>query len=398
MRALGKVAKEFDLPGFEEFRIAHSQILNQKTINGTLYLSIHPLDFMTMSDNNCDWDSCMSWVDGEYKQGTVEMMNSDCVVVAYITNEHEDFWFSNKYSWNNKRWRELFIVDRGLITGIKGYPYENEDIEKIVCEWLKELAETNLGWNYNDEYIHYVQRRIIDKETMPFYVHFKTHKMYNDFHSRERYGFFNPDYIMTKIKNTNRPDRYHLVYSGFSECMWCGDVFSDISSYSLICDNCNETIYCEHCHCELIDPDSYVYVKETGQYFCEDCYEYVSSFECALCHDTIRAYPTTTLDIANLDENLIVICEYRQSICSSCLEKLQKRNAIILISSTNTPDFFRLAVDWSKLTDEEKKEMFGWTPNDDSWLDSIDVLNYRPFGSITYEIAQVKKYDSEFPF
>ena len=30
-------------------------------IQAKLVLSIHPIDFMTMSENNCNWRSCMSW-------------------------------------------------------------------------------------------------------------------------------------------------------------------------------------------------------------------------------------------------------------------------------------------------------------------------------------------------
>ena len=52
LKALYKIAEAYDLPGYEEFRLEHSRILNQKTLKGNLCLSIHPLDYMTMSDNN----------------------------------------------------------------------------------------------------------------------------------------------------------------------------------------------------------------------------------------------------------------------------------------------------------------------------------------------------------
>ena len=74
------------LEEFEDFRIKHSRILSEKEFIGRLSLSIHPLDFMTMSDNDSDWSSCMSWrTCGSYRRGTVEMMNSPCVVVAYLS-------------------------------------------------------------------------------------------------------------------------------------------------------------------------------------------------------------------------------------------------------------------------------------------------------------------------
>ena len=68
VKALQKIMKYFseyftdeDRKNFEDFRLKHSLILNDKTISGNLVFSIHPLDYMTMSDNSLNWHSCMSW-------------------------------------------------------------------------------------------------------------------------------------------------------------------------------------------------------------------------------------------------------------------------------------------------------------------------------------------------
>ena len=73
MKLVGNIARALDMQEqFERFRIAHSMVFNQKRVNGNLCLSIHPLDFATASDNNNNWDSCMSWMTGGcYRLGTV---------------------------------------------------------------------------------------------------------------------------------------------------------------------------------------------------------------------------------------------------------------------------------------------------------------------------------------
>ena len=72
MKVYNKFATAFGIAGFDEYAVAHSQILNTTNLKGTLCLSIHPLDYMTMSDNDSNWTSCMSWKNGgEYRQGTV---------------------------------------------------------------------------------------------------------------------------------------------------------------------------------------------------------------------------------------------------------------------------------------------------------------------------------------
>ena len=89
-RVLGKIADAYDLDGYEDFRLAHSRVLNDKKVSGTLCLSIHPMDYMTMSDNESGWESCMNWQNnGCYRQGTVEMMNSPMVVVGYLKAKND---------------------------------------------------------------------------------------------------------------------------------------------------------------------------------------------------------------------------------------------------------------------------------------------------------------------
>ena len=122
---------------------------------GDLCISIHPLDYITMSDNANDWESCMSWhQNGCYRQGTVEMMNSPYVVVAYIKSRHNQMRLSYHYDneqhyWNSKAWRELFVVTNNIVAGIKGYPDTNHTFAKEVLRFIADLAEQNLGIVYD---------------------------------------------------------------------------------------------------------------------------------------------------------------------------------------------------------------------------------------------------------
>lgn len=102
LKQLNGILHFMDDDEFEEFRICQSMCTNTTALEGKLCLSIHPLDYMTMSDNACDWSSCMSWQeDGCYRMGTVEMMNSPCVIVAYLESSHP-MYFSREATWNSK--------------------------------------------------------------------------------------------------------------------------------------------------------------------------------------------------------------------------------------------------------------------------------------------------------
>ena len=101
MKAIERIAKAYEIASFEKFRIYHSQIHNQKIFKGKLHLSIHPLEFMTLSDNSLGWSSCMSWEEeGSYRRGTIEMMNSPYVLIGYLEAK-KPFRLNYKDTWHN---------------------------------------------------------------------------------------------------------------------------------------------------------------------------------------------------------------------------------------------------------------------------------------------------------
>lgn len=285
MRALSKIAEIFNLKGFEDFRICHSQILNQKDIGGDLTISIHPFDYMTMSDNNCGWDSCMSWVDeGSYRQGTVEMMNSKCVIVAYLSSEEP----MNMYpgSWNDKKWRQLFIIDKNAILGVKGYPYQNDDLTCAVLEWLRELVKENLGWTYGDIVkTNNHKNPIILSNGEQTYIQLLTGRMYNDWgRSENHYVMFNTNLPVEELKHMRYYDKYcyNIDYSGKSQCMICGktNIDTDFADESaLACTHCQNHKICDCCG-DYIYNDDYYYIDD--MMLCEDCYD-EQVVECAAC-------------------------------------------------------------------------------------------------------------------
>lgn len=134
---------------FEDARILYSTWLNDKK-RGYLTISIHPLDFMTMSDNASNWKSCMSWKDqGRYRIGSIEMMNSNNVFCVYYTSKKEDTGFSfGDYEWNDKKWRGLVMATKDIIVANKAYPYCSKETNIAIIDKIKELAKENMGYTY----------------------------------------------------------------------------------------------------------------------------------------------------------------------------------------------------------------------------------------------------------
>ena len=265
VKIIGKVVNAYECckDEFEQFRLEHSRILNQKKLTGTMCLSIHPLDYMTMSDNDCDWSSCMSWKEsGCYRQGTVEMMNSRTAVVAYMKSSSD--MIIGHDTWNSKKWRSLFVIDSNVISSIKGYPYQNAEFATFVVNWIKELAKENLNWEYGDtsDYEYRSPREKFDHS-----FSFRTGYMYNDFGTCTHYA----------AVGINAPDTFYINYSGVSQCMWCGETEIDIDSEeNLVCDDCDRKIYCDGCGDRIYEDDAY---ELDGYYYCRYCYEDVSHYD-----------------------------------------------------------------------------------------------------------------------
>lgn len=272
-KAMGKIVKAYSdalsKEEFEAFRIVCSQALNQKELRGTLTLSIHPLDYMTMSDNENRWSSCMSWSDGGcYRQGTVEMMNSPMVVVAYLADDNAKLHMPGGYEWNSKKWRELIVVNADVITHILGYPYRNEYLSRAAIDMVKELAEKNCGWPYiNENPITFENDRPFMYEGEKHEIIFHTNNMYNDFNNR---SYNHQAYLGHWVENNY--DLRH-TYSGDSECMACGELNPGFDGEGCLAGECcwqeDNSEYCDYCE-ESYHGDSH-YVD--GMYLCDDCYD-----------------------------------------------------------------------------------------------------------------------------
>ena len=318
MRVLQKIAKEFDLPDFEIFRNHISRITEIRKSKIKFTLSIHPLDYMTMSDNANGWESCMNWTQGpgSYRAGTIEMMNSPMVVVAYITTK--PYYPENtSIEWTSKSWRELIIVHPNTICSVKSYPYYNIAFDKALVNWLADLVEEKTEWRYNrkkpQENLESCSniKAWQDKEDKDnyFLLHFETNEMYNDFGNTDNYGIF----------SISPPDnKYHtstINYSGLMTCMCCGEngYWSD-DTETVICEDCEPSIYCCCCDERVNINDA---IEVDGEWVCEDCYN--DLHRCMCCEDAHFEDDLTLMFVGHIENQTINVDYDEHYICSECL-------------------------------------------------------------------------------
>lgn len=263
----------------EEVRLRCSRVRNTAEIDANLCLSIHPLDFLTASWNECGWRSCMDFEDGEYRRGVIEMMNSPFVIVAYTTSS-SDMNLYNGDVWNNKKWREFFIVHpRYGVFGIKGYPYWNQSLEEKTLEWVKELL-TSENVSFSDPYAYQYNagdRPIIETPNAAInkIVFNCGPAMYNDFYGSNQYTCILRDGVNTE------EGYVRINYSGESICIICGEQSEFENESSVVCYNCCEIHTCSKCGDTIYSPDSLYRVHDFE--FCECCFNELPT--CEVCED-----------------------------------------------------------------------------------------------------------------
>ena len=199
---------------FDKLTQLMSQITQNRVTKGTLCLSIHPLDYITMSDNDCNWNSCMSWYDnGEYCAGTLGCMNSTDTIVAYLKSDKDmiEKRSGGDFVWNNKKWRQLVLIGEGGVVPNLQYPFLNEDLGKAVMDWVKEISQ----YNFKEEGIEY--------DSYDMNIDYGV--MYNDLGRGCGQWFKRADV-----------DDHSFELSGSAYCLGCGDPLEY-----------NNTMLCSHC-------------------------------------------------------------------------------------------------------------------------------------------------------
>ncbi len=120
-----------------------SKYIQKARTKGTLYLSVDPRDYLTLSDNNENWRSCHA-LDGGYRAGNVNYMVDDVTIVAYLCDgnfNHPLKCTSNNCKWNSKYWRMLIHVSDSCIYFNKQYPFEHKTLYNDIVNYINNLWE-----------------------------------------------------------------------------------------------------------------------------------------------------------------------------------------------------------------------------------------------------------------
>ena len=324
---------ESDARLLDAFQTKASMILQEDKVSGYLHLSIHPLDYLTTSENIHKWRSCHA-LDGEYRAGNLAYMCDASTVVAYIADDEPvniPQAMPADMKWNSKKWRVLlFFSDSwNMMFAGRQYPFSTESgLEAVRDMVLKTIWRNSEYWDaptpwFNDS-VQMAQRGGEDVKLCTSYYPIRN-KLYdildNRFMEEKGGGIFYNDLRYSSIykkpyycylANSAREvhftigadvpclicGRDHLFTSGsmfchdceieygscddpdyFAYCAICGrrvlvDEAYGVENGDRLCEYCAETatMICESCGTRCYNEDMH-YDKKSGEYRCSWCYE-----------------------------------------------------------------------------------------------------------------------------
>lgn len=308
-----------------------SQIIQENKLEGILCFSIHPLDFLTISENNHKWRSCHA-LDGEFKAGNLSYIEDESTIVCYLKSKRDGQLrcFPSDMTWNSKKWRVLlyFSPDQSLVFIGKQYPFTligaqetiKEKLEDSIfdCKWSewrqvinqlydKKLIHSILVINrtvYNlddivsdaddslqfddllrsNTYVPYYMEKIDDNRNWSFYqakAHGELNRKIRVGHSVKCPCCRNRNLELTSsmaciscVENGYAPSD---GLEGFGVCEFCNSVFyydyhGGYVDDATICENCMEEYAANCCVCgETHLKENLWYDEDTEEYYCSYC-------------------------------------------------------------------------------------------------------------------------------
>lgn len=221
----------------------YSMIVQEFKAKGKVVLSIDPMDYFTMSENDSNWTSCHS-LTGCYQTGTVAYLQDSTTVIAYakpIRNTTVNF-YGEVASYSNKIWRQVVMFSENLVyaTQSRQYPADMVANRTTVGNMLIKLLEgynntkyVSHDWDVSDNWAAIECHECANDDVSWYCYNDITHEAFETAYSIIPSSFENTDDFFKEMKENGE----YCSPSSSVTCLCCGQHYLD-NAESLICWDC----------------------------------------------------------------------------------------------------------------------------------------------------------------
>jgi hypothetical protein len=233
---------------YKKITVPLFDLLSPKIVEMTFVLSVHPCDYLEMSNKSNSWSSCHS-LDSSYQAGTLSYMCDSVSMVAYTvsdTSVTKDFYKLPKVN------RQMYMFDGVGLVQSRLYPNHTQvEKSKMYCDIVKKIL--------SDE-------RFILAKNKKHILTSEGAKHYEDYNRLSANKIkFNINFH--RIRNKELPI---MKIGSPGNCIVCGGTFYGCGN--LVCNDCREKFFCKFCLTHHKTPLTRVYRRNgTYRYACNDC-------------------------------------------------------------------------------------------------------------------------------
>lgn len=321
-----------------------SMIIQEDKVNGTLCMSVHPLDYLSSSENTHHWRSCHA-LDGDYRAGNLSYMLDRSTIVCYLKTDERLYKLPNfpeSVPWNSKKWRMLLFLEdnRNALFAGRQYPFHSpvalEHVMKLFLKYFSNHSE-HLWSDWMDDHIIDFPRagthrsrdrlltggrhvalngRIYAMEDLVIDAPNSQH--FNDLKYSSCYI---PMYCYNYYPKKD-DEKLHFSIGSKVPCLYCGKTHINTEA-SMVCLDCGADLgegsneYYTYCGCcERRVPREYVRWNESIEdYVCSDCYK----TECKTCDHCEETWYMS---------DIVYNHEVGQYLCPCCSERYDAEHAL----------------------------------------------------------------------
>lgn len=298
---------ETDEKVLNNLQSAASMIIQEDKIEGTLCLSVHPLDFISASENTHNWRSCHA-LDGDYRAGNLSYMVDSCTIMCYLKSSKEEVLpnFPSDVLWNSKKWRVwlFFSQDWDMMFAGRQYPFSTATgIDFVKDKFLSKAIPGSTWTPWLSKKIEYLEEKgVLFSASSPYVpvgnelIPMKTlvenvpgSLQFNDLLSsscyKPVYSFKKSIYDFPLIN----PKRAKFKVGGPVHCICCGETKVELVG-TMMCNDCELAFghsnsddfgFCACCGSRYLYDDG-IWVENAEEYICPSCAESEIEY-CSMC-------------------------------------------------------------------------------------------------------------------
>ena len=153
-KCIGKILDLYDIAPAEKdsVLIKFSMLIQGVKAKGSAVLSIDPVDYITMSENNSNWESCHS-MSGCFKTGPFAYLQDGSTTISYVKPKDDcvfTYGDGKTLTYSNKNWRQIVLFSKELkyATQLRQYPYISQANQSTVANIVMDVLNAKSGLDY----------------------------------------------------------------------------------------------------------------------------------------------------------------------------------------------------------------------------------------------------------